>query len=151
MRFLGPWFNQPLRVELRRCINMELMNCTQWVIAVLQESFQSTLFTPLVPAFPGRSDPCWWSKVRFCIRVFKRSVQKCAAGGFWSMKVAVLTVSRRCHRHVCAVSALRLVHKWPLRGCGFSCLGWSFLLPPLLISECLPSCFNWGLWNNDWN
>lgn len=146
MRFLGRWFNQPLRVELRRCINMELMNCTQWVIAVLQESFESTLFTPLVPAFCGQPDLCWWSEVRFCIRVFQRSLQKSAVGGFWSMKVAVLTVSHRCHRIVYAVSAARLVQKWPLRGfggCGFSCLSSSFLFPPpLLISECLPSCFN---------
>lgn len=144
MRFLGRWFNQPLRVELRRCINMELMSCTQWVIAVLQESFVSTLLTPLLPGSMGTLACAGFA--------FKRSLQKSAVGGFWSVKVAVLTVSHRCHRVVCAVSAVRLFQKWPLRGfgrCGFSCLGSSFLLPPLLIFECFLSCFNWGLWNND--
>lgn len=138
--------------------NVELMNYTQWVIAVLWVSFKSTLFSVLVQVLLGRSDLWRWSEVGFQIKVIKMSLQRnwlLELSGAWrrwcypghSIDAAVLGVIHRFRSH--CLSSPRQWDTFRSGLCGVSaamasCAGLELSASHVLILGCLPSGFNWG-------
>lgn len=122
---------------------MELMNSTQRVIAVLWESFKSTLFAVLVQVLLGQSDCDGGVRLGFKLKSLKRSCREIGFQSFLehegsgAIQDAALTLLRRVSSKgfihityaVLQSSAVRLFQKWPLRGfCshGFSCRSRAF-------------------------